>query len=167
MLAGTLAMLVPILVPLGAMAMVVLLVWFSHATRTKEKERQAEIVRQMIDKFSTGEAFAQAIQGPEGSRLAQALALENDEPPKKTWKGLLIPASILTSMGVGFLVLAWAEDDDLLIPALVLGSAGLGLALATYVMWRVEERGSDGVSDGERNETSSMRASAGADTDGL
>ena len=167
MLAGTLALLVPILVPLGTMAMVVLLVWFSHATRRKEKERQAEIVRQMIDKFSTGEAFAQAIQGHEGSRLAQALALENDEPPKKMWRGLLIPASILTSMGVGFFILGWVEDDDFLVPALVLGSVGLGLSLATYVMWRVEERGGDGVSDGEREKTSSMRASAGADTDGL
>ena len=78
------------LVPLGVFAMVVLILWLSHVTRRRAQERRAEIVRRMIEKFSTGEAFAQAIQGPAGSKLASALTLES-EKPSKIWKGLFRP----------------------------------------------------------------------------
>ena len=138
-----------ILIPLGLFAMVVLIVWIQSTTRSRQKDRQAEIVRQMIDKFSTGEAFAQAIQGPEGALLAQLLALGNDEPPKKTWKRLFVPGSILTLLGIGFLVISLTENDDLLIPAVAIGAPGLAVLLSTYVMWRVEERGGDGANDSE------------------
>ncbi len=130
------------LVPLGVFAMVVLIIWLSHVTRRRAQEQRAEIVRRMIEKFSTGEAFAQAIQGPAGSKLASALTLETEKPSKK-WKGLFVPASILTLMGIGFAVLALVRDDDFLIAAVVVGAVGVALALSTYVMWRVEERNGD------------------------
>ncbi len=130
------------LVPLGVFAMVVLILWLSHVTRRRAQEQRAEIVRRMIEKFSTGEAFAQAIQGPAGSKLASALTLETEKPSKK-WKGLFVPASILTLMGIGFAVLALVRDDDFLIAAVVVGAVGVALALSTYVMWRVEERNGD------------------------
>ena len=130
------------LVPLGVFAMVVLIIWLSHVTRRRAQEQRAEIVRRMIEKFSTGEAFAQAIQGPAGSKLASALTLEPEKPSKK-WKGLFVPASILTLMGIGFAVLALVRDDDFLIAAVVVGAVGVALALSTYVMWRVEERNGD------------------------
>ena len=142
-------MVVGILVPLGLFAMVVLVVWIENITRSRQKDRQAEIVRRTIDKFSTGEAFAQAIQGPEGAQLAQLLALGNEDPPKKTWKGLFVPGSILTFLGIGFLVISWTENDALLIPAVAIGAPGLALLLSTYVMWRVEERGGDGANGSE------------------
>lgn len=134
------------LVPLGVFAMVVLIIWLSHVTRRRAQEQRAEIIRRMIDKFSTGEAFAQAIQGPEGSKLASALALEGGKPSKK-WTGLFVGASILTFMGIGFAVLALVRDEDLLIPAVILGATGVGIAVSAYVMWRVEERNSDETGD--------------------
>ena len=104
----------------------------------------------MIEKFSSGEAFAQAIQGPAGSKLASALALEREKPSKK-WKGLFVPASILTFMGIGFSVLAFVEDDDFLIPAVIIGAVGVALAVSTYVMWRTEERDGDENADANAN----------------
>lgn len=134
------------LVPLGVFAMVVLILWFSHVTRRRAQEQRAEIIRRMIDKFSTGEAFAEAIQGPAGSKLASALALESEKPSKK-WKGLFVPASILTFMGIGFSILALVRDNDFLIPAVVVGAVGVALAASTYVMWRTEERDNNGSGD--------------------
>jgi len=140
------------LVPLGVFAMVVLILWFSHGTRRRAQEQRAELIRRMIEKFSTGEAFAQAIQGPAGSKLASALALEREKPSKK-WKGLFVPASILTFMGIGFSVLAIVEDDDFLIPAVIIGAVGVALAVSTYVMWRTEERDDDGSGDAKTYRT--------------
>ena len=138
------------LVPLGVFAMVVLILWFSHVTRRRGQEQRAEIIRRMIDKFSTGEAFAEAIQGPAGSKLASALALESEKPSKK-WKGLFVPASILTFMGVGFSVLALVRDNDFLIPAVIIGAVGVALAVSTYVMWRTEEHDNNGSGDAKTN----------------
>lgn len=130
------------LIPLGVFAMVVLILWFSHVTRRRAQEQRAEIIRRMIDKFSTGEAFAEAIQGSAGSKLARALALEKEKPSKK-WKGLFVPASILTLLGIGFSVLALVRDNEFLIPAVIIGAVGVALAVSTYVMWRIEERNGD------------------------
>lgn len=135
-----------ILVPLGVFAMVVLILWFSHVTRRRAQEQRAEIIRRMIEKFSTGEAFAQAIQGPVGSKLASALTLESEKPTKK-WKGLFVPASILTFMGIGLFFLAFVRDDDFLIPAVIIGAVGAALAVSTYVMWRTEEQDGDKTGD--------------------
>lgn len=143
-------MLPNILVPLGVFAMVVLILWFSHVTRRRAQEQRAEIIRRMIDKFSTGEAFAEAIQGPAGSQLASALALESQEPSKK-WKGLFVPASILTFIAIGFSILALVRDNDFLIPAVIVGAVGVALAASTYVMWRTEERDNNGSGDANAN----------------
>ncbi len=131
---------VEILVPLGVMAMVVLIVWFKTVGRRQEKERQAEILRQLIDKFSSGEDFAQALQGPAGATLADALALEGGRKPRQTWLGLAVPAFVLTFIGLGFLILAAVEDRDLIIPGITIGAVGAGLLVATLLAWRVEKR---------------------------
>lgn len=127
------------LVPLGLMAMVVLIVWFSHASKRKARDRKAEIVRQLIERFSSGEAFADAIRGPEGAALAEALALDDNEPSKVAWKGLMVGASVMTFLGAGFLVLTWTVDGNFLTPAVVVGAIGLALALSSYVIWRSED----------------------------
>ena len=130
--------------------MVVLILWFKHVTRRRAQEQRAEIIRRMIDKFSTGEAFAEAIQGPAGSKLASALALEREKPSKK-WKGLFVPASILTFMSIGFSVLALVHDNDFLIPAVIIGAVGVALAVSTYVMWRTEDRDNNGSGGAKTN----------------
>ena len=157
-----------ILVPLGVFAMVVLILWFSHVTRRRAQEQRAEIIRRMIEKFSTGEAstgeaFAQAIQGPVGSKLASALALESEKPSKK-WKGLFVPASILTFMGFGFSILALVRDEDFLIPAVIIGAVGVALAVSTYVMWRAEERDGEESGGANANGRGNMRVSADVDS---
>lgn len=156
-----------LIIPLGSFAMVVLLVWIQGINRRREREQQAEIVRQVIDKFSSGEAFAQAIQGPEGSTLVQVLALANEDRPKKKWKGLILPGSILTLLGIGFLILTWWTNwDDLLIPAVTIGAPGLAILLSMYVMWRIEERGGGGANDFDGHRLEGIRTSGGGGTTG-
>ena len=155
---------VEIVVPLGFMATIVLFVWFSHASRVKTKDRQAQVLQQVIDKFSTGEAFAEAIKGPGGEMLVRALAMEDDHLRKRIWPGLLIPASILTLLGIGFFVLWLVKYDTFLTPAVVVGAVGLGLAFATYVLWRIEEQGGDEASEEGVDPSQSGHALQGKDS---
>ncbi len=129
-----------VLLPLGMMAMVVLIIWLSQASRGREQDRRADLIRLIVEKFSSGEAFARALEGPEGPKLTKALSLESDKPPRKTWPGLFIPASILSFLGLAFFVLAFVVTTNFMIPAIIVGAIGAALALSTYAIWRSEER---------------------------
>lgn len=154
---------VEIVVPLGFMATVVLFVWFSHASRVKTKDRQAQVVQQVIDKFSTGEALAEAIRGPGGEMLVRVLAMEDDDLKRRIWPGLLIPASILTLLGIGFFVLWLVRYDAFLTPAVVIGAVGLGLAISAYVLWRIEEQDGDEAEEDRGDPSRSTQTPPGKD----
>lgn len=138
-----------VLLPIAFFAMIAAIVWFGTVTRRRETDRRAELIRQLIDKFSTGEAFAQAMQSPEGSKLADALSLSRQEP-KRAWVGLFVPGSILTAIGLGFVLLSFMMDHVYRIPAVVISSVGVALLVSSYVVWRVERDDTDesGESDG-------------------
>ena len=137
-----------LLVPVAFFAMTVLIVWFTNVTRRRDTDRRAELIRQLIDKFSTGEAFAQAMQSPEGSKLADALSLSREQP-KRAWVGLFVPGSILTALGLGFVGLSLMMDDVYRIPAVVIGSVGVALLVSSYVAWRVDRDDTDASSEGD------------------
>lgn len=138
---------ISLLVPFAFFAMIVLIVWFTNVTRRRDTDRRAELIRQLIDKFSTGEAFAQAMQSPEGSKLADALSLSR-ERPKRAWVGLFVPGSILTALGLGFVGLSLMMDDVYRIPAVVIGSVGVALLVSSYVAWRVDREDRDASGEG-------------------
>lgn len=137
-----------VLVPFAFFAMIVLIVWFTNVTRRRDTDRRAELIRQLIDKFSTGEAFAEAMQSPEGSKLADALSLSREQP-KRAWVGLFIPGSILTAIGLGFVFLSLTMGDVYRVPAVVIGSVGVALLLSSYVTWRVDRDDTDESGDSD------------------
>ena len=135
-----------ILIPLAFFAMVVAIVWIGTVTRRRDTDRRADLIRQLIDKFSTGEAFAQAMQSPEGAKLADALSLSQQQP-KRAWVGLFVPGSILTAMGLGFVLLSVTMGGIYRIPAVVIGSVGVALLVSSYVVRRVERADTDESGD--------------------
>ena len=159
-------MLEDVLIPLGLFAMVVLIVWIETVSHRRDRERRAELIRKLIDKFSTGEGFAQAMRGPGGSNLAEVLSLEK-EKPKKLWVGLFIPGAILTFLGIGFFVLAAVEDEDFLVPGVVISSVGAALLLSAYVASRAEYKVREKEVENESPTSSSLGPSEGAGPDGV
>ena len=137
-----------ILVPLAFFAMIVAIVWIGTVTRRRDTDRRADLIRQLIDKFSTGEAFAQAMQSPEGAKLADALSLSQQQP-KRAWVGLFVPGSILTAIGLGFVLLSVTMGETYRIPAVVISSVGVALLVSSYVVWRVERADTDEGGDGD------------------
>ena len=137
-----------VLIPIAFFAMIVVLVWLGTVSRRRDTDRRAELIRQLIDKFSTGEAFAQAMQSPEGSKLADALSLSR-QGPSRAWVGLFVPGSILTALGLGFVGLSLMMDQVYRIPAVVIGSVGIALLLSSYVAWRADRADTDESGDGD------------------
>ena len=151
-----------LLVPFAFFAMIVLIVWFTNVTRRRDTDRRAELIRQLIDKFSTGEAFAEAMQSPEGSKLADALSLSREQP-KRAWVGLFVPGSILTALGLGFVVLSLTMGDVYRIPAVVIGSVGIALLVSSYVAWRADRNDSDQSTSESEDATPSRSTVSGPD----
>lgn len=147
-----------ILVPIAFFAMIVTIVWLGTVTRRRDTDRRAELIRQLIDKFSTGEAFAEAMQSPEGSKLADALSLSREQP-RRAWVGLFVPGSILTALGLGFVLLSATMGDVYRIPAVVIGSVGIALLVSSYVAWRAD-RDDSGQGAAESEDAASPQSTA-------
>ena len=137
-----------LLIPLGGIAMIVAIVWFVNVTSRKGREHRATLLRHLIEKFSTGEAFAEAMQGPEGARLAETLSLEPAKP-KQGWVGLFVPGAVLGCLGLGFFVLASFHDSDYVTPGVVIFAVGAGLLLSAYVARRSEREETRRIEDRE------------------
>ena len=146
-----------ILIPISFFAMVVAIVWLVTVNQRRDTDRRADLIRQLIDKFSSGEAFAEAMQSPEGSKLADALSLTREQP-KRAWVGLFVPGSILSALGLGFVLLSFMADEVYRIPAVVIGSVGVALLVSSYVAWRVERN--DGEEENREGDDSARRESA-------
>lgn len=147
-----------VLIPIAFFAMITVVVWLGTVNRRRDTDRRAELIRQLIDKFSTGEAFAQAMQSPEGSRLADALSLSS-ERPKRAWVGLFVPGSILTALGLGFVFLSVTMGEVYRIPAVVIGSVGIAVLVSSYVAWRVDRKDAQERGDGDNVPTSESTVS--------
>ena len=124
-----------LLIPMSTIAMVVLIVWIYSISRREAIEQRANLIRHMVDNFSSGEAFAEALQGPDGSRLAETLSLE-EVKPRQGWMGLFIGGAISGCLGLGFFVLAVIRGNYFVIPGVILFAVGTGMLVSAYVARR-------------------------------
>lgn len=124
-----------VIISLGFFALVVLIVWIGTVSRRQDKERRAELVRKVFDKFSTGEALAQALQN---SRLVDLLSLEKQDPSQSK-TGLFSGGVITACLGIGFFILTALGTQGFMIPAVIVSSVGVALLLSSYVAWRAEK----------------------------
>ena len=149
-----------ILVPLATFTFVVLIVWIRSVNTRMVKERRADLIRQLIDKFSTGEALASAMESSEESRLLEFLALETKSDKsngdKLSTLGLywgMVPFCL----GIGFFILRFSSSSHFLIPAVILTSIGVGILASTLLARRYfqkEQEQTEQEWNGNHQETS-------------
>ena len=135
-----------VLVPVAVLAMIVLIVWISNTTQRRETEQRAELMRRLIDKYSSGEAFAESLRTPEGRMLVEALSLgKKDE--QNSPLGLFTGGSIVACLGIGFLVLSQVHDHDFFIPGAIVMPIGIALLISSWVAWRTQQKALREVQD--------------------
>ncbi len=149
-----------ILVPLATFTFVVLIVWIRSVNTRMVKERRADLIRQLIDKFSTGEALASAMESSEESRLLEFLALETKSDKsngdKLSTLGLYL-GMVPFCLGIGFFILRFSSASYFLIPAVILTSIGVGILASTLLARRYfqkEQEQTEQEWNGNHQETS-------------
>lgn len=146
-----------ILVPLATFTFVALIVWIRSVNTRMVKERRVDLIRQLIDKFSTGEALASAMESPEESRLLEFLALETKSNRDKLSTLGLYLGMVPFCLGIGFFILRFSSASHFLIPAVILTSIGVGILASTLLARRYfqkEQEQTEQEWNGNHQETS-------------
>lgn len=124
-----------VLIPVAVLAMIVLIVWIASITQRRETEQRADLMRRLIDKYSSGEAFAQSLRTPEGRMLVDALSLGKKDDQNSP-VGLFTGGSITACLGIGFLVLSRVQDPSFFIPGAIVLPVGVALLISSWVAAR-------------------------------
>jgi hypothetical protein len=121
------------LVPLGAFAMVVLIVWLVHLSNKNKIREQAELQRHFLNKFGTGQELTQFLETPQGQRFLKEMTIKDDaRGPKERIIGSVKGGIVLLALGVAFFALLRIEHD-LIYPAVILLALGIGLLISAAV----------------------------------
>lgn len=122
------------LIPLGAFAMVVCIVWLNTRQKQARIQARAEWNKHLLDKFASSQELV-AFLGQEGSeRFLDEMWSEKQHGPKERILGIITPGCILTSVGIGFLWLS-PQKASLLIPGVGMFAAGIGMLIAGAVSY--------------------------------
>ena len=121
------------LVPLGAFAMVVLIVWLVNLSNKHKRSEQGELQRHFLNKFSSGQELTQFLETPQGQRFLKEMTIKDDaRGPKERIIGSVKGGIVLLALGVGFFALLRIEHD-LLYPAVILSALGIGLLISAAI----------------------------------
>ena len=122
-------------VPLGLFAMIVLLVWFSHRQKQARARDRAELNKHFLDKFTSGQDLTEFLGKEGGQHFLDEMWAERDTT-KERILGTIKGGVVLTTLGVGMLLLTFFWDEDVIVPALLVLSVGVGLLLAAWIAYR-------------------------------
>lgn len=126
---------IPMLIPLGAFVMVVFIAWFDSRQKQARIKARADFNKQLLDKFASSQELV-AFFGQEGSeRFLDEMWSEKQHGPKERILGIIIPGCIITSIGIGFLLLS-TKTPGLRIAGVTIFTAGIGVLIAAAVSYR-------------------------------
>src|SRR5436309_10048335 len=125
------SILIPIIVPLGSFAMVVLLAWLKHRTNEAKLRTQSEAQRQLVEKFGSGKELSEFME-TEGGRRFFSNFLAADSNIQRQIEKTIRTGVIIISVGLGFVALI-VRNPQLLIPGVILISLGAGFLVAAAI----------------------------------
>ncbi len=133
---------VAILIPFGAFAMVVLLVWLGHQADQYSIHERSELRKQLLTKFGSAQELTEFLATPQG----QTFLIEKD---KETNRGasknkqriivLMIIGMVLTVFGVGLLGLTYYERGFVYAGVMVL-ALGVGFLASSLVSFQLYKK---------------------------
>jgi hypothetical protein len=127
----------PIIGMLSSSATVVLIVYFVTRARQRRVEAQVQMQSRLIDRFGSGPELVQFLHSPAGRSFVVGV----ESAPVALTRDRLVSgftrAIVLTMLGAGFLFLTFYTDEGWAIPATIVFSLGLGYLVATFVSYKL------------------------------
>jgi hypothetical protein len=127
----------PIIGMLSSSATVVLIVYFVTRARQRRVEAQVQMQSRLIDRFGSAPELVQFLHSPAGRSFVVGV----ESAPVALTRDRLVSgftrAIVLTMLGAGFLFLTFYTDEGWAIPATIVFSLGLGYLVATFVSYKL------------------------------
>ena len=131
---------IPIVAIITNCAMVVLIVYFVARARQRRFEVHAEVQTKLIDRFGSAPELIEFLQSPAGREFVAGVQSAPVILARERIVSGFSRSIILSMLGAAFLALTFFYDDDWAIPAAILFSLGLGYLVATVVSYRLSAR---------------------------
>ena len=130
MIAGT-------LVPIVAFALIGFIVWLITRAKQARVQARTELHKHLLDKFGSGTELAQFLETEGGKKMIEGLE-KGDVSPKERTVRPMIAGTVLTCLGVAFLLLTFREPN-LLIAGGVVSAIGIGFLIGAFVTLRLSK----------------------------
>ena len=128
-----------IVVPFMFFGFVGFVVWTAISHHTRRATLRADLQKQLLERFSTGQELAAFLETEAGREF---LSNSEDTRPRHRWLGMAQGAIVVIFLGVGFLATS-SGDGYMLMPGTILLAIGLGLLAAAGLAWYVERKQRD------------------------
>ena len=142
-----------ILIPLAFFAFVALLVWMGTRRKRAQIEAQAEIQKQLLAKFTTGQELASFLETPGGQKFLDQLSAAGQGAKGRLLSGLRT-GIVLTVLGVAMLLLSAVRQQQqhgMLTPAVLLLAIGIGFLISAAVSYRLTRSDREHATRGPEN----------------
>ena len=134
----------------------ILVAFFIHMVattlrRTRVAKAQAEIQVKLLDKFSSSQELLQYLQTDAGQRFFQPE--EAPPEPKSPHSRILrsiTAGTIMTFLGIGFVLLSRWIDDGMLVPGVFFLAIGLGFLVSSAISFYLSK--SWGLFNGDKSD---------------
>ena len=129
-----------VVVPLSIL-MIVLLVWLNNRLHVQGVHPRAELNKNFLDKFTSGQELAEFIAKQGCPRFLGERFLQKPRPhsTKERILGTVKGGVVITTIGLAMLLITVLKAPGFLIPALIVLSVGLGLLAAAAVSYRLSK----------------------------
>lgn len=132
---------IPIVSVITSSIMVVIIVALVTKSRERRVEAQMQMQSRLIDRFGSANELASFLHSPAGRQFVTGVASVPKMFARERIVAAFTRAIILTAVGVAFTVIAIIEDDSgWYIPASIVFSLGLGYLIAAIVTWRFSQK---------------------------
>jgi hypothetical protein len=136
---GSMFDLIPLVAILSSTAMVILVVWLVTKARSRRVEVQVEMQSKLIDRFGSAPELIEFLHSPAGRQFVSGVQIAPTLLTRERILSGFTRAIVLTSLGAGFLFLTFMYENDLAVPAAILLSLGIGYLVATLVSWKLSK----------------------------
>ena len=132
-----------LLVPFAFFATILVIAWFFHLSRRSQMQAHAALQKQLLDKFSSGQEFAQFLESPGGQHYMRSMWSQDRWVQGRALRGIRA-GIICTLIGLAFLALsAMRHRPGMIDPGALLLALGIGFLISAAVTRRLAERWRD------------------------
>ena len=127
-----------ILIPIAGIAMIVAIVWIVSSARNRSGQMQPDTFGKLIDKLGTSQEAMAYLESESGQKLLDSVTSGRRNPYSRIL-GAIGAGVVLTTFGLGLLVLGAVTEEEAAQGGIVMIALGVGFLIAGGVSYKLSK----------------------------